>query len=85
MRKILAAGAIGLMMASCTLAHQVTLTNNPVGSKTGEAKGWSFSKDLDITAEKACQNGGITKIGTMEFKATSFIFVMKYSTTITGE
>lgn len=84
-KKIVGAVAISLLMASCTIAHTVTVTNNAVGTKTGVAKGTNFSKDLDITAEKACQNGGIKKIGTMEFKATQILFITKFQTTITGE
>lgn len=85
MRKVIGAAVIGLMMASCTVAHTVTVTNNPVGTKKGVAKGTNFSKDLDVSAEKACQNGGISKIGTMEFKATQILFFVKFQTIITGE
>jgi hypothetical protein len=85
MRKILGAAAIGLVMSSCTIAHQITVTNNAVGTKTGVAKGTNFSKDLDISAEAACKDGGISKIGTMEFKATQILFFVKYETVITGE
>lgn len=85
MKKIIGAVAIALAMGSCTIAHHVTVTNNEVGTKTGVAKGWNFSKDLDITAEKACKNGDITKIGTMEFTAVQVLIVTKYKTVVTGE
>lgn len=85
MKKIFGVAIVGLMMASCTVAHQVTVTNNPVGTKKGVAKGTVFSKDLDLSAEKACKNGDISKIGTMEFKATQILFFVKYKTVITGE
>lgn len=77
--------AISAVMSSCTIAHQITVTNNPVGTKTGVAKGSNFSKDLDISAEAACKDGGISKIGTMEFKATQILFWVKFETVITGE
>jgi hypothetical protein len=85
MKKILGGAIIAIALSSCTVMHTVTVTNNNVGTKTGVAKGWNFSKDLDITAEKACKNGNISKIGTMEFTAKSFLILMKYETVITGE
>ena len=85
MKKIIGAATVALLLSSCTIMHQVTVTNNAVGTKTGVSKGHTFSKDLDITAEKACKNGGITKIGTMEFTATQILFFVKYKTVITGE
>ncbi|MDA7803120.1 TRL-like family protein [Crocinitomix sp.] len=85
MKKIFGIIAITALLGSCTIAHQFTVTNNPVGTKKGVASGTSFSKDLDISSEAACKNGGISKIGTMEFKATSFVFITRYKTVITGE
>ena len=85
MKKIYGFLITAILMGSCTVSHQVTVTNNPVGTKTGIAKGTNFSKDLDISSESACKNGGITKIGTMEFKATAILFFVKYKTVITGE
>ena len=85
MKKMILGAVLLFSVASCTVAHQVTVTNNAVGTKTGEAKGWNFSKDLDITAEKACKNGNISKIGTMEFTATTYLFLVKYKTVVTGE
>lgn len=85
MKKIIGAAAVALMLSSCTIYHQVTVTNNAVGTKTGVAKGSNFSPDLDVTAEKACKNGNITKIGTMETKATQILFFVKYKTVVTGE
>jgi hypothetical protein len=85
MKKIIGAAAVALILSSCTISHQVTVTNNAVGTKTGVAKGSNFSKDLNITAEQACKNGKISKIGTMEFKATQILFFVKYKTVITGE
>ncbi|WP_139134251.1 hypothetical protein [Crocinitomix algicola] len=85
MKRLFGICAMAAFLGSCTVGHQITVTNNPVGTKTGVAKGTNFSKDLDITAEKACSNGGITKIGTMEFKATQILFFVKFKTTVTGE
>jgi len=85
MKKILGGAVIAIALSSCTVMHTVTVTNNNVGTKTGVASGWSIGKDVDYTAEKACKNGNISKIGTMEFTAKNFLIVMKYKTVITGE
>lgn len=81
---ILLTGVISVLFASCTIMHTVTVTNNPVGTKTGVAKGNNFG-NLDVTLETAAKNGGITKIGTVETKATAILFFVKYKTTVTGE
>jgi len=85
MKKILGAAALAIVLGSCTISHQISVTNNPVGTKTGVAKGTNFNSDLDITAEKACKNGNITKIGTMEVKVTQILIFVRYKTVITGE
>lgn len=85
MKKIIGAASIALLMGSCTIAHEITVTNNPVGTKKGVAKGTNFSKDLDLSAEAACKNGGITKIGTMEFKVKQIIILTKFQLVVTGE
>ena len=85
MKKLFFAVVVGAIMTSCTIAHTITVTNNAVGSKTGVAKGSSFNKDLDISIEKACKNGGITTVGTVEFKAKQILIFTTFSTTVTGE
>jgi len=84
MRILLLAGVVGAFMSSCTIAHSVTVTNNPVGTKTGVAKSTNLG-NIDVTLEKAAKDAGITKIGTVEFKATAILFFVKYKTTVTGE
>lgn len=84
MKLFLSAGVIALFATSCTLTHTAIVTNNPVGSKVGVAKGNPFSKDFDISYAKAKANGGISKIGIAEFKVKQFIIPF-YKTTVTGE
>jgi hypothetical protein len=43
-----------------------------------------FGADKDISLEKACKNGEITSIGTVEVRTTYFIFPF-VKTTVTGE
>jgi hypothetical protein len=60
------------------------VTDNPVGTKKGVAKLALFGVDKDISLEKACKNGEITKIGTVEVRTTYFIIPF-VKTTVTGE
>ena len=85
MKKIIGVATVSILLSSCTIYHNITVTNNDVGTKTGVAKGKSFQADYDVTAEKACKNGGIKKIGTMEIKTKYFLFFTSTKTTITGE
>ena len=71
------------MLSSCVTSTYM-VTDNPVGTKKGEAKLSLFGVDKDISLEKACKNGSITKIGTVEVRTTYFIIPF-VKTTVTGE
>jgi ABC-type glycerol-3-phosphate transport system substrate-binding protein len=78
MKKIifaLLALAVLFAAAACTsvITAPVDATNNPIGSKVGEQSEtvhfvWilPFSYSIDASAYKAAQNGGITKIATVD-------------------
>ncbi len=72
------------LMGSCMVSHTVVVTNNSVGSKKVEVKGFSFKKDLDISYSGAMKKGGISEVGIAEFK-TKLIFFPQYSVVLTGE
>lgn len=74
----------GALMTSCVTASYM-VTDNPVGKKVGIARMKVFSKDKDISLEKAAQNGGITKIGTVETRVTNYGIFIGIKTTVTGE
>lgn len=83
--KLLSGFAFALALTtSCVTSHTAVVTNNPVGSKTGEATAKVFDKDADFSYSAAMKKGGISKVGIAEVKATVFIFP-KYTLTITGE
>lgn len=75
--------AIAALMSSC-VANSYMITDNAVGTKKGVAKLGVFGKDKDMSLEKACANGKITKIGTVEVRVTTFIIPF-YKTIVTGE
>lgn len=69
--------------------YPVTATSNEQGSKTGEA---SASSILGIIATgnasvaEAAKNGGITKVKTVDVKATNILGIYaKYTVVVTGE
>ena len=74
----------GLFMLPSCVQQTYMITDNPVGTKTGEAKLRMFSANKDISIEAAAKNGKITKIGTVEMRTTYFILVF-VKTVVTGE
>jgi len=94
---ILAALAMCFLMVGCVSVNQpIAATSNPVGAKVGSAKGVVFFTWLgvgsgigraDVGIQKAAQNGGITKISTVDFSTSSWFsgFFTTYNTTVTGE
>ena len=69
-------GLAGLTLgSSCTVYHTAMVTNNPVGSKIGVAKGHTGNIDADFTLKSAMKNGKITKVGIAETKVKMMIFV----------
>jgi hypothetical protein len=81
--KFLAFAGCSLFFTSCVTSTYM-VTDNPVGTKQGVAKMALFGADKDISLEKACKNGEITSIGTVEVRTTYFIFPF-VKTTVTGE
>jgi hypothetical protein len=71
------------MLASCTVAHTVVLTNNPVGSKS-KTFVVKPSKDFDISYSTLMEKAKITKLGVAETKVKVF-FMPKYHITLMGE
>lgn len=78
------------MLSSCSLTLPVNATSNAVGSKVGTAKATGFLGFLffnaDASIKSAAQNGGITKISTVDIKQTSLLnIIVTYETIVTGE
>jgi TRL-like protein family len=77
------------LLTSCSVAGPMMVTNNPVGSKRGEAKrkiflGITFGH-TDLSLATAAKDGGITKIATVDWKVTGGFFTRTYSVIVTGE
>jgi hypothetical protein len=68
------AGLSLIAMISCSpiMTSPLLVTDNPVGSKVGEASyrlnifGLPTTKDANVGAAQAAKNGGITKIATVD-------------------
>jgi hypothetical protein len=91
-----------VMACSTVITSPVDATNNPIGSKVGEQTEHvriilniiPFTRTWDASAYKAAQNGGITKIATVdfqqkvEFPLSRFLPIFQdvtYTTIVTGE
>ena len=88
LKKIKTVGAMVACIAivsSCTTVHTAVVTNNPVGSKTGNSNSRPFQKVQGVTYKDAMKNGGISKIGVSEFKMTYIVIGQIQDLVITGE
>lgn len=74
-----------LFLGSCTLTHTVVVTNNPVGSKTGQVRGADVDVDSGVTYSGAMKAGGITKAGIAEYKYVNYLIFNREYMTVTGE
>ena len=91
--KALAAAAVCALAASCaTTSIPVTATNQPRGSKCGEAKstiylGLWISKGEINGIDQAAKNGGITKISHVDSYTKSYVWgiVTEQITKVYGE
>jgi hypothetical protein len=89
-KSILGIGALLLMMSSCSLTLPVNATSNPVGEKVGTAKATGYLGVLffnaDASIKSAAENGGISKISTVDIKRTDILgLIVTYETIVTGE
>jgi hypothetical protein len=79
------------VLVGCTTVSPLAATSNDLGSKVGEAEGTylfgalPLSFNIDLGIQKAAQNGGITKISTVDVKTKVGIFTTKVTTVVTGE
>lgn len=96
---VLAVLVVALMVSGCasSLTVPVDASNNPIGSKVGEQSESvklilgiiPFSWAIDASAYKAAENGGITRIATVDTRVEvqrGFISnTVTYTTIVTGE
>lgn len=79
-----------LSLASCSITLPVNATSNEVGSKVGRASGTCYLGvlcfDADASIMSAAQNGGITKISTVDIKQKNILnLIVTYECIVTGE
>jgi hypothetical protein len=77
------------ILASCSVAGPLMVTNHTIGSKRGEASRKIFLNitfgHTDLGAITAAKNGGLKKIATVDWKVKGGVFSKTYYTTVTGE
>lgn len=92
MKKIIykiSAIALVVSMTSCSISGPFLVTDNTYVKK-GEASysvilGFIRPMNADISIKKAAENGGITKIATVDTKIQGGLFKTTYYTVVTGE
>lgn len=88
----LAAAAVALFISACSTVGPVAGATGTVGSKTGEAK-QAFIFGFPLKGEggimQAAQNGGITRVGTVDLRidwpASPIIPYFTLTTVVSGE
>ena len=81
MKFIALIGVLPLLMSSCIIMSQHHTTGNPIGTKEGYVKS-KLIGNFDAGIGAAAKKGGITKIGSVDIKMTSF---GKLIVKVTGE
>lgn len=89
MKNLIAGVLLTGALYSCSISYPVAVTDNPAGPKRGIAYkkvvlGIAFGH-IDLGSIKAAKQGGITKIGSVDFKVTGGFFTKKYTTIVMGE
>ncbi len=88
LKYIMAVGVTAVVMASCSISRPVLVTDN-ASEKTGVSEfdvvlGIFRPMNADISIRKAAENGGITKVATVDFRVESKFFKTTYKTVVTG-
>lgn len=89
MKKYLIILSLAAMFSSCAISGPLFITDNPAGTKTGTASakflfGWPIDGG-DLSIKKACADGDITKVSTVDIAVESGLFITTYKTIVTGE
>ena len=77
-------------LTGCGVSYPVLTTDNPVGTKIGEASykrvlGLFITNNGDASIQSAARNGGIKKISTIDYEVEAGFFSTRYKTIVTGE
>ncbi len=86
---ILTASLVVLMLGACSHSRPLMVTDNPSEKKgTSEYKvvlGVFRPMHTDISIRSAAENGGISKVSTVDFRVEGNIFSTTYKTIVTGK
>jgi hypothetical protein len=87
--KALFAGLFIMSITACSVSGPLFVTDNPDGGKVGKSSYrvlFGFALDGgDASIKKAAENGGITKISTVDQKIESGLIISRVVTVVTGE
>ena len=77
------------VLTSCAVSTPVLITDNVVGEKRGEASfdvilGLIRPMNADVSIATAAKNGGITQVGSVDYKVKAGLFKDTYTTIVTG-
>ena len=86
--KIVLILVVGITITSCSVSRPLLLTDNS-NEKTGEASynvilGVFRPMNADVSIRKAAENGGITKVSSVDVVVESKLFKRTYKTVVTG-
>jgi hypothetical protein len=95
---VLAALTAVLVFAGCPtiITKPIAVSNNPIGTKVGEQSEsvtftfiFPLNYSIDVSAYKAAQNGGISRIATVDLRieevSKGFTRTVTYTTIVTGQ
>ena len=90
LRTFIALLAIAGIMSSCSVTLPVTATGNEIGDKVGTSQAFGLFDGVlwvegDASITTAAENGGISKISTIDQKTTIIMGLTWYETIVTGE
>ena len=88
LKYILSIGVTVAILASCSYSRPVLVTDN-VSEKKGISEltvilGIFRPMNADLSIRKAAENGGITKVATVDYKVEAKFFKRTYKTIVTG-
>ena len=87
--KALFTGLFIMSITACSVSGPLFVTDNPDGGKVGKSSYrtlFGFALDGgDASIKKAAENGGITKISTVDQKIESGLIISRVVTVVTGE
>jgi len=78
---------IATLFSCTTINSPVAATSNELGPLVGQSTGFlvfGFLGNVDAGIQKACQDGKILHISTVDFEVSYRLFGIRYTCTVTG-